>query len=473
MPGAPTGFVGRLSAERPLLASGVMALGLAVLCVLGARNHPGALSSELILNFLTAAGLIVCAPMALAALTPQRPVLRILFLGLMVVLCGFLLSAVFGGLSAPLPFTAPKAAAGAAVGLFAFFAALAPLTRSTLRLGGVGPIAAATGVAGGIGYLALDNLLSSPFSGAASAIAMTAGVCVGAGVGADYARHFARGLTPQTAAASAGHMAIAPAAFSVLAAAAWMVVVTFKANYGMIGWRDLVGAGAEVLLASASALVFATAALALIRPSEQAAVEENRRRQRFADGWRPFRRRLPAATASAATAIAGVLVVVALFEVGLAESVSLGVFLILILIASGLAFVSVRTSILITALLFISTVFAGYVYAVFAMTPPPMAERFAALTLSAIAFSQLTVSWRNAGDIWRNARDIAQNAMCDGLRRFAVAFGAGGAAMVAAAYAFSWEAGISAAAYFAIVAGIGLFLAPFLMVALSAQFQRY
>ena len=344
MPGAPTGFVGRLSAERPLLASGVMALGLAVLCVLGARKYPGVLSSELILNFLTAAGLIVCAPMALAALTPQRPVLRILFLGLMVVLCGLLLSAVFGGLSAPLPFTAPKAAAGAAVGLFAFFAALAPLTRSTLRLGGVGPIAAATGVAGGIGYLALDNLLSSPFSGAASAIAMTAGVCVGAGVGADYARHFARGLTPQTAAASAGHMAIAPAAFSVLAAAAWMVVVTFKANYGMIGWRDLVGAGAEVLLASASALVFATAALALIRPSEQAAVEENRRRQRFADGWRPFRRRLPAATASAATAIAGVLVVVALFEVGLAESVSLGVFLILILIASGLAFVSVRTS---------------------------------------------------------------------------------------------------------------------------------
>jgi hypothetical protein len=165
--------------------------------------------------------------------------------------------------------------------------------------------------------------------------------------------------------------------------------------------------------------------------------------------------------------------VVALFEAGLADVVSLSVFLLLILIGSGLAFVSVRTSLLITLLLFISTVFTGYVYAVFEMTAPPMTERFAALTLSAIAFSQLTVSWRNAGDIWRSARDIAQNAMCDGLRRFAVAFGAGGAAMVACAYAFSWEAGVSAAAYFAIVAGIGLFLAPFLMVALSAQFQRY
>lgn len=473
MPGAPTGFVGKLSAERPLLASGVTALGLAVLCVLGARNDLSSLSSDLILRFVLSAAFVVCAPMALAALTPLRPVLRILFFGLMTLLCAGLLTAVFGGFGARLPLAMPEAPAGAAIALFAFLAALTPLTRSTLRLGGLGPIAAVTGAAGGIGYLALQNLLSSPFSAAATAIALTAGVCVGAGVGADYARHFARGLTPQTAAASAGHMAIAPSAFSILAAASWMTVVTFKANYGMIGWRDLMAAGVEVLLVCAAALIFATAALALIKPSEQAAVEENRRRQRFAEGWRPFRRRLPATTASAASAIAGVLVIVALFEVGLSEAVSLAVFLILILIASGLAFVSVRTSILITGLLFISAVFTGYVYAVFAMAPPPMAERFAALALSAIAFSQLTVSWRNAGDIWRNARDIAQNAMCDGLRRFPIAFGVGGAAMIAAAHAFSWEAGVSAAAYFTIVSGIGLFLAPFLMVALSAQFQRY
>lgn len=473
MPGAPTGFVGKLSAERPLLTSGVTALALAVLGVLGARHHPGPLTSELILRFVTAAGLVVCAPMALAALTPLRPLLRALFLGAAFLLSALLLGAVFGAFGPRFSLPAPQAPIGAAVGLFAFFAALAPLTRSTLRLGGLGPIAAATGVVGGIGYLALENLLSSPFSGAASAIALTAGVCVGAGVGADYARHFARGLTAQASAASAGHTAIAPAAFSLLAATAWMVVVTFKANYGVIGWRDLIAAGIEVLLASTSALVFSAAALALVRPSEQTAVEENRRRQRFAEGWRPFRRRLPATTATAAAAIAGVLVVIALFEAGLSEAVSFSVFLILILIASGLAFVSVRTSLLITLLLFISTVFTGYVYAVLAMPAPPMADRFAALTLSAIAFSQLTVSWRNAGDIWRNARDIAQNAMCDGLRRFAIAFGAGGAATVAAAHAFSWEAGIATAAYFAIVAGIGLFLAPFLMVALSAQFQRY
>ena len=56
---------------------------------------------------------------------------------------------------------------------------------------------------------------------------------------------------------------------------------------------------------------------------------------------------------------------------------------------------------------------------------------------------------------------------------FAIALGAGAAAMMASAAAFSWEAGVGAAAYFALVAGIGLFLSPVLMVALSAQWQRY
>jgi hypothetical protein len=329
------------------------------------------------------------------------------------------------------------------------------------------------GAAGGIGYLALENLLASPFAGPASAIALTSGVCIGAGVGADYARHFARGLTPRSAAASAGHSALTPAGFSLLVVTACMLVVTFTANFGAVDWRVLGAAGASVVLSSAAALIFATAALSLFNPSEQAAVDENRRRQQFAESWRPFRRRLPATTAAAFSAITGVMVVIALFEIGLPQALSLGVFLVLILIASGLAFVSFRTSILITALLLTSTVFAGYLYAVFAMTPPPMAERFAALALCAIAFSQLTVSWRNAGDIWRNARDIAQNAMADGLRRFAIAIGAGGTATIACAYAFSWEGGVAAAAYFVIVAGIGLFLAPFMMVALSVQLQRY
>ncbi|WP_165793489.1 hypothetical protein [Hyphococcus luteus] len=474
MPGAPTGFLGKLSAERPFLVTSVLALAVTALCVLGVRHSADPASGLLILKFAAAAAAIVCAPLALAALTPQKLVFRILFLVLITALGAGLVAAAFG--ATPLggsDFAPPRAAAGAGLGLFVFLAALAPLTRSTLRLGLAGPLAAVIGAVGGVGYFALENLVVSPFSAAAAAIALMGGVSVGIGVGADFAQHFARGLAPKDAAAAAGHGAVAPAAFSVLAALAYMSVVTFQANFGAVDWRLLAAAGAAALIAAAAALTIATGVLSIFRPSEQVAVDENRRRQRFAESWRPFRKRLPATTALAASAIAGVLTVVAAFETGVPEGASLAVFLVFVLVAAGLAFVSVRTSLLIVVILFLSAVFTHYIYAVFAMTAPAAAERFAGLALSAIALSQLTVSWRNASDIWRNARDVAQNAMSDGLRRFAIAYGAGGAATVACAYAFSWEGGVGAAAYFAIHAGIGLFLAPFFMVALSAQFQRY
>lgn len=478
MSGAPTGFLGKLSAERPVLVASVLALGLAALCILGVRHSADPHSTVLIVKFLAAAAAIVCAPLALAALTPEKLLLRILFLAVVIAAGAGLVAFAFGaidmggqgGVEGGAP---PRAATGAGFGFFVFLAALAPLTRSTLRLGLAGPAAAMAGVAGGIGYFALENLLVSPFSGAAAAIALTGGVCVGVGVGADFAQHFARGLAPKAAAAAAGHAAVAPAAFSVLAAAICMLVVTYNMNFGAVEWRVLAAAGASALLGAATALIVATGVLSLFKPSEQVAVDENRRRQRFVESWRPFRKRIPATTAAAASAICGVLMLVAAFEAGVPEAASLAAFLFLILVAAGLTFVSVRASIMIAAILFLSTVFTGFAYDVFGLAPPATPERFAALTLSAIALSQLTVSWRNAGDIWRNARDIAQNAMSDGLRRFAIAYGAGGAATVACAYAFSWEGGVGAAAYFAIHAGIGLFLAPFLMVALSAQFQRY
>lgn len=474
MPGAQSGFVGKLAAERPMLATGVLALGVVSLCILGLRQGSDPASGGLIARFILTAAGVVCAPMALAALAPHRPLHRIIFLVLTTAGCAALLAAAFGEAGGALAgFSPPRGPAASAVALFAFLIALAPLTRHALRLGVAGPLAALPGVAGGAGYFAMENLLSSPFAASAAAIALAGGAAVGAGVGADFAQFFARGLNPRAAAAAAGHAAVAPASFTVLAVASYVVVVSLKTNYGAVDWQGLAGACAAALLASLMGLVGAAASLALARPNEQVAVDENRRRQRFVESWRPFRRRLPATTALAGAAIAGVIVVIAAFETGISDLLSLLLFLALILIASGFAFVSVRTSILIVAILFLSSVFAGYIYAAFGIAAPAMPERFAALTLCAIALSQLTVSWRNAGDIWRNARDVAQNAMSDGLQRFAIALGAGAAATMAAAYAFSWEAGAGAAAYFALLAGIGLFLSPVLMVALSAQLQRY
>ncbi len=452
----------------------VFSLGVAALCVLGVRHGEDPASAVLIVKFAIAAGAVAWAPLALAAWLPQRPGLRVLSLALIAALGAAIAAIAFGLIplgEEVLP--PPRLATGAALGFFAFLAALAPLTRSTLRLGVVGPLAAIIGAVGGIGYFALENLLASPFAAPASAVALMGGLCVGSGVGADFARNFARGLTPRAAAAAAGHAALAPAAFAVLAASAFIGVVTFQANFGAVDWRLFAASGAQALLAVTAALIISTGFLSLLRASEQIAVDENRRRRLFAESWRPFRKSIPPTTALAGSAIIGILTVVAGFEAGVPAPASLGVFLFFILMAAGLVFVSIRASFLIALTLFISAVLTGYAYSAFGIAAPAMTEQFAGLALSAIALSQLTVSWRNASDIWRNARDVAQNAMSDGLRRFAIAYGGGAVSVVIAASAFSWEGGVSAAVYFCIHAGIGFFFSPFLMVALSAQPRGY
>lgn len=471
MPGEPSGFLGKLAAERPLLATGVLAIGLTALCVLGVAESADPMSADVILRFFISAAAVTGAPIMLAGLAPSKPAARTFYLAFAAVPIAALFALAYGAASIPLHLTPPRLLVDAGVGLFVYLAALAPITRGALRLGLLAPLAAMLGAAGGVGYFALENILDTSLLGASVAIALAAGVCAGVGIGADFAHYFARGMAPKQAAAAAGHAAIAPAAFSILAAAAFAAVTTFKLNFGAVDWRIFGGGGAVALLAAISALIMVSGSLALTKPNEEIAVIENRRRQRFAESWRPFRNRLPVTTALAASAIAGVFVVIAAFEAGVPEVKTLLAFLLMMLIASGITFVSIRTSLLIVVILFTSTVLSGYLYEVMGLTLPSAPDRFAALSLAAIALSQLTVSWRNAGDIWRNARDIAQNAMSDGLRRFAVALGVGAAALVASAHAFSWETGVQAAGYFSLLAGVSLILAPVTMIALSAQTQ--
>ncbi len=472
MPGAPSGFLGKLSTERPVLTTGVLSLAAAVICVIAIRNDAHPETSNVMTRFALGAAAAIAAPAALSAFTPERAWRRGLFL-VLAALAGAGASLVaFGALGAGLV-SLPRGVTGAGVGLFAFFTALAPLTRNALRLGVLAPVAALIGVIGGIGYFSLQNVLLAPLSAATAAIALAGGVIAGFGVGADFAQHFAKGAGLRAAAAAAGHAALAPAVFCALACASYAGIVSYHDNLGVADAQTVIAAALVALFASISSLVAVAGGLALVRPSEQTAVDENRRRQRFAKMWRPMRRRLPSTSALAASAIAGVIVVIALFEAGIQSLPSLAAFLMMMLAASAVAFVSVRATVLILALLFVASVYAQYLYGALGLALPGLGDRFAALTLAALAFSQLTVSWRNAGDVWRNARDIAQNAMCDGLRRFLAALGAGAASLVVAAFAFDWPAGVEAAGYFAVLSSFGLLLAPVLMVALSARMQHY
>ena len=473
MTGAPSGFLGRVAADRPLLATAVLAIGMTALCIVGVRRAGAAVEPDLILGYILNAAYGVGAPVVLAAFAPRKTAGRLLFAALVALAAGGLAFASIQG-AAPLPGISPPPVLLTAtfLGLFVFLLVLAPFFDGAFRLGALAPFASILGVAGAAGVLALETLLPGAQGAAAAAVALAAGATIGAGVSADFSIHFARGANAQTAAAAGGHAAIAPSMFAVLTVAALFALQTLSANFGAVAWSVLWGGAASALFAATVSLVIVTASLSLSARGERIAVEENRRRQWFAAAWRPVRRALPASSALAGAAIAGVAVVVALFEAGLAAPFSILPFLAVIWAAAALVFVSLRTSVLIAVILFASTALADYAYAMVGYPAPALLERLCALTLTAIALGQLTVSWRNAGDLWRNARDIAQNAMSDGLRRFLMTLGTGAASLIVTAHSFGWAEGYAAVAYFLATGAVSLLLAPVLMVAMSAKAKR-
>lgn len=440
---------------------------------LGGAEHGSAEYAGLISSYLLNGLYVLGVPLALAAAAPRRTGPRFLIVALFALAAGGLFFAADRGLSLSFYlFAPPKALTAAAISFLAVLLAIEPFFNGAYRLGLAAPFAALLGVAGAAGLLALEGLLHTPQSAAALSVALAAGVVGGVGVGADYAGHFARGASTPTAAARGGHAGLAPAMFAILAVCVFFALHSWDANFGAVEWPVLWSAAAAVLLASLVSLIAVAAALSVSQQSEQVAVDENRRREWFAAAWSPMRRVLPAQTALAGTAIAGVLAVVALFEAGLAAPVNFLVFLGGVWAAAALTFVSLRTSLLIAGLLFASAIFADYGYALFGAEGPGPLARFTALTLAAIALAQLTVSWRDAGDVWRNARDVAQNAMAGGLRRFLLALGAGAASLAVAAHSFAWTEGFEAAAYFLAAGAVSLILSPVMMIALSARTGR-
>lgn len=471
MAGAPTGFLGKLAAERPFLTSSVVAIGMTALCVIGVRRGADPQLAAVIVSFILKAIYVIAAPMIAVAIMPASRVLRSAVFFAIVLLAGALI-VLDQRWVASLSFfePPPTALTGASFGLFCYLFALSPLLLSTVRLGLVAAPAAILGAAGAAGYLALEGLLTSE-TAAIIAVALAIGGSIGADVSAEFSKHFAKGVVAP--AAAAGHSAIAPAVFSVLTVSAYLGVQTIHSNFGAIEWPVLWGGTAAALLTAAGALVGVSGSLSLTRLSEQAAVDENRRRQWFSAAWRPMRRLLPATTALAATAIAGVVVVIAVFEAGLDTPVNVFAFLALVWAAAALAFVSLRTSILIVVIVFAATLLTGYLYSVLSWTIPALPERLAALTLTAIGLAHLTMSWRDAGEVWRNPRDIAENAMSDGMRRLLLTLGLGAASLIVAAYSFDWIGGVYTAAYYAIMSGISLILAPPMMIAMSAKTNPY
>jgi len=470
---APVGIVGKFVANRPVLSMAVFSIGLTALAVIGVRSAGGngaTLATSFVINALIA----IALPVALVAMEPRSRAANIIFF-LFIILGAGVLSAAsmemvpfLSGLPTP-PFWLIMTSLGFLIYLFS----MSPILSGIVRLGILGPLAAILGVSGAVGHLAVEAMLLRPEGAAAAAVALAIGASIGAGVSADFSRFFARGFSRQRAAAAAGHAALAPIMFGVLAVAALFLVQTVNVNFGAIEWRVVWAGLTAVMAAAVAAMLAVTGSLSRENVSELAAVDENRRCQWFAAAWRPVRELLPATTAMAMTAIAGVFAVVALFEVGFAAPVSTLSFFVLIAIASAVSFVSLRTSILIVALLGFGVMAAGYLYAVLGVPLPALPERLVALTLCAVALGNLTISWRDASDRWHSARDIAENALSDGLRRFLFMVGVGAVSLFVSSQTFQWRAGEEAAQYLLATGFFSLLLAPPMMIAMSARTRRH
>ena len=468
---APVGLVGAFAANRPYLSLGLIAPALIALAVVGARQA-GAGAGAAIADLAAVAAGVLIAPMMLASATPQQGVARYLFIALVVLAAAALVALDAGWIVAPgAALTPPTALTLAAFGLYVFLVALAPLAQNVTRLSLPASFAAVLGVAGAAGYLAMEGMLGGADGAIAAAFGLALGVGVGVNIAADFAKFFAAGENRKRAAAAAGHGAVALSVFYLLASSSFFALHSFETNFGAVDWA-IVWAGITVVAASlATVLAAVTGGLALARASEQVAVDENRRRRWFSMRWRPVRLMLPATTATATVAIAAILVVIALFEVGLAAPMRFGAFIAAIWIAGGVAFVSLRTSALIALLLAASAVLANFVVAVVGAPAASETDQLAALTLLAAALGAMTVSWRDAGESWRNARDVVEHALNDGLRRFLFLVGAGAAGLYASVLVFDWAGGVAAVIYFLTAALIALALAPAAMTAMSAQFR--
>lgn len=470
MSGAPpAGFVGHFLSERPFLAAGLAATGIVALIVAGARV-PGA--GGLIAAYALNVAYVLAAPLLLAALTPRKDGARALFIAGVAALAAILAALGENWFGEASRFVPPAPATLAAAALFFFIVALSPMALNVARLGGAAPAAASFAAVGAAAMFALEGAIEPTDQGLVCAVALTLGAGLGYGVASDFARAFAAGARREEAAAAAAHQGLSGLFFALLVAAGLFGVSSFKANPGRVDWLYVSLGLAASAMTMAAGVIASTGVAAIAPASEQTAVDENRRRYWFAEAWRPVRGALPATTAFAAMAVVGVALVIALFEAGVADPLSLFVFLALVWAGAALAYVSLRTSVLITALIAIGAILADYAYALAGATPPAFDARLAGLALNAAALGHLMVSWRDAGERLRNPRDIVEAALGDGARRYLFMAGAGAASFFISMRIFAWRGGLDAMIYFLTVALITLVIAPPAMTAMSARFSR-
>jgi hypothetical protein len=462
--------VGGLAADRPIIVTLVLSLGLATLAVAGAEEATG--------TYLAAAGVpglivavlgFITAPLALAAIAPKSRLLRAALV--------FLVAALFAALeyaapgSAVIP-PAPYLLIGAPVVAFlAFFLWAGPAFGALTRFAFLATIAAALGMAGGLGLMAMQGIEAAP-AGAFATLAFALGAAVAVGTAADFAALFARGADGRRAAGIAARYGAAPALFATLLMASAGGLVGFEAGDpdGALTLAWVAGAGA--LLAVLMGLFATAGALSLRRASETIAVRENRRREAFRRFWRPARQAASASAAMAFVAMLGIAAVAAAFNLRNGIPVYELVYLAAVSFAGGLVFLSAPAGLFLLIILMTGEIISAWAWQATGAAALSPAEHAVIIALVAALYAQFAVAWRNASSPRLNARETTEAAMSEGISSYAVSAAVGLAAFIAASTAGVWPGGSTAALLLALLALFGLVAAPAVMTALTHGARR-
>lgn len=464
------GVLGEFAAGRPVLTTCVLAFGLMALAATGYRNAP-AFFVPVSYSFLAALGVMVVVPAAIASLAPRNFWLRLFYSS---VTAGLILAtrrvAIQSGYE-PASFRFDIALAGAAAATLAL-ALGAPLWRGSLRLALVGLFAVILGATGGLSVIAIAAERTSAVHAAGAALGLAAAVCAAFSVhlASGYSSAFALGASGADAAGRAAHAVAAPALFALALGAVALGLGAFLVD-ASAQMAAVVGIGA--LGASLAAAIFMGAsALSLKAPNEGIALDENRRRAAMRPFLQGVRAIAPPSSSIAVSAIFLIATVAAGFDTASVATVAEIAVIAATFAAALVAFVSVRTALLLVLMLIIATRLAAWAADWIVGAAPGENIRVIAAALAAVLLSRLALAWRDNRNPRRKAIDVTQRALADALFGYGAASILAVAALASAGAAGLWDAGAQASLFAALVAAIGAVTAPALMTAMSALFGR-
>jgi hypothetical protein len=453
-----------MAADRPLIATIVLTFGLTALAVMGVSD-PGASSGArwTLVSSLAGAAAMFVVPFASAAIAPLRLWQRLAFVAAVAAVA--ILAIVFAPFDGVKPaiLAAPAFFAVILVGFFPFFGPVA-------RQGFLAILPTLLGLAGAVGFLSMRHVIEDTLLGPTLAVALALGASIGFSSVAEFAAAFSRGADRRLAAGKAASENVGPFAFDVLVAAAAFGALTGGTSMASFSVASL--AGAAALLTGVIALFAATGALALKKPSEALAAEENWRRQSFRQFWRPIRAALPPSSASAVVAIVAIVIIAIAFYQGAPVTISHVLFMTAAGALASLIFFSLRSGVLVFFLLIAGLVLSKWIWGLASAGGLGRHDEAAVLALVAALFGQLALSWREARNPRLNARETTEAAMSSGARLYITSALSGMASFLAMDVAGVWPMGAEAAAEAGVILTIGLLMAPAVMTTLSSAVRR-